>query len=195
MIIGIASNNRTKIQACKNAVEKLIAVFAPPINGSIEYYHRAVSTSVPDMPLQRSETINGARERALSVYHILKKEGAAPDYAIGLEGGVYQIDQKYKTPLNAFLENWVYVYNGSIGFYGCSPSLPIPREIQDKLYKNGIELSDIIDNFSGKRDVRSNEGAFGILTKNLINRNRAFEDAIINAFIPFFNIKYAITEE
>jgi non-canonical (house-cleaning) NTP pyrophosphatase len=43
---------------------------------------------------------------------------------------------------------------------------------------------------SGKEDVRSNEGAFGILTENLYNRSAAFESAIINATVPFLNNTY-----
>ncbi len=195
MIIGIGSNNKTKIEACKNALEKLITAFNYPVKSeSIVYYHRGTQTSVPDMPLRQNETIIGARERAFFVHKTLSDEGINIDYAIGLEGGVYRLmsDHDAQTPLNAFLENWVYVFNGSTGFYGSSASLPIPKKIQHDLYKNGTELANIIDRFSGKHDVRSNEGAFGILTHNLIKRSESFESAIINAFIPFFNKKYSI---
>jgi inosine/xanthosine triphosphatase len=193
MKIGIGSNNRTKISACKNAMVKLITAFDAPINNnSVVYLHRAASTSISDMPLQRNEMIKGARERALFIYNTFLNENIKLDYAIGLEGGVYQIPKGNETPLNAFLENWVYIYDGISGFYGSSSSLALPNEIRDNLYIDGRELADVIDHFSGKEDVRSNEGAFGILTNNLINRNSAFENAIINAFIPFFNKRYEI---
>jgi inosine/xanthosine triphosphatase len=193
MKIGIGSNNRTKIEACKSAIEKLITAFNYPLEiESVIYYHRETQTSVPDMPLERNESITGARERAFFVHRTLLKEDIQIDYAIGLEGAVYQLPKKSQTSLNAFFENWVFVYNGSTGFYGSSSALPLPKEIQNDLYKNRIELADIIDRFSGKHDVRSNEGAFGILTNNLVKRSQSFESAIINAFIPFFNKKYRI---
>jgi len=193
MKIGIGSNNKTKIEACKNAIAKLITAFNYPAElETITYYHRETQTSVPDMPLKRRESITGARERAFFVHRTLLEEGIKTDYTIGLEGGVYQLTGDSKTSLNAFLENWVFVYNGSTGFYGSSAALPLPLEIQKDLYENGIELADIIDRFSGKHDVRSNEGAFGILSNNLVKRSQSFESAIINAFIPFFNKKYLI---
>ena len=194
MKFGIGSTNKTKIEACENAINKIIDVFNISINSPIVYFPRETVTSVPDMPLDRDELIDGARERALFVYNSFLKEGITVDYAIGLEGGVYTIPQNKQTELTAFLENWVYVYNGTSGFYGSSPSLPLPAQIQHDLYKEGIELADVIDQFSGKNDVRSNEGAFGILTHNLLNRNQSFESAIINALIPFFNKKYNIQE-
>ncbi len=192
MKIGIGSTNKTKIEACETAINKLIDAFNFPKNSSILYYPRETETSVPDMPLIRDEIITGARERALFVYNALLKEGIMIDFTIGLEGGVYDISQDKQTPLTAFLENWVYVYNGSIGFYGSSASLPLPSQIQHDLYEKGMELADIIDRFSGKNDVRSNEGAFGILTRNLLKRSQSFESAIINALIPFFNKNYSL---
>lgn len=193
MKIGIGSNNRTKIEACKRAIEKLFTVFNHPADlESVVYYNRQTETSVPEMPLKRNETITGARERAFFVHRALLQEKIEVDYAIGLEGGVYQLGGEHQTPLSAFLENWVYVYDGTKGFYGSSSALPLPKEIQDDLYIKGIELAHVIDRFSGKHDVRSNEGAFGILTNNLLKRSQSFESAIINAFIPFFNKKYSI---
>jgi non-canonical (house-cleaning) NTP pyrophosphatase len=41
--------------------------------------------------------------------------------------------------------------------------------------------------FAGSRGVRDAQGAWGILTQNLITRQDAFRVAVINAFAPFFN--------
>jgi non-canonical (house-cleaning) NTP pyrophosphatase len=47
-----------------------------------------------------------------------------------------------------------------------------------------------MDEFSGQNDVRSNQGAFGLLTRNLITRDDSFYYAVINAMVPFLNKQY-----
>lgn len=138
------------------------------------------------MPLSRDDIIRGARMRALQVY---KKLGQ-PDYAIGLEGGVFRLGNDAGHASQAFLNNWVYIYNGQQGFYGSSPALPLPAAIEQALYQQKRELAEIIDTFSGRSDVRSKEGAFGVLTRDLITRSLSFETAVISAFVPFLNNTY-----
>ena len=49
------------------------------------------------------------------------------------------------------------------------------------------ELSAAIDHFAGGRGIRDAQGAWGVLTCNLITRQEAFRIAVIHAFAPFFN--------
>ena len=45
----------------------------------------------------------------------------------------------------------------------------------------------MIDEISGKTDVRSRQGAWGVLSRDLVTRSMSFELALIAAFAPFYN--------
>ena len=186
MIIGIGSKNKAKVQACKDAVAAVIACFNSRKAADVTYITRETKTTIPDMPLTQEETQNGALQRALFIYKELAANNTAPDFALGVEGGVF----KKKSGGELYLQNWVYAYNGSTGHYGCSAALPLPAVITKALFEEGRELAEVIDNLSGLNDVRSNAGAFGILTKNLITRSDSFKLAVISALTPFFNTDY-----
>jgi non-canonical (house-cleaning) NTP pyrophosphatase len=51
----------------------------------------------------------------------------------------------------------------------------------------GVELAEAIDAFAGGRGIRDAQGAWGVLSRNLITRQDAFRTSVINAFAPFFN--------
>jgi non-canonical (house-cleaning) NTP pyrophosphatase len=51
------------------------------------------------------------------------------------------------------------------------------------------ELGLVIDEVAGARDVRSKQGAWGVLSKDLVTRSMSFELALIAAFAPFYNSK------
>jgi len=187
MKIGIGSQNRTKIEAVKSACTKLQKTYAHLSDLQFEFVPVRTQTPIPDMPLSAEQIIEGAVQRAHYVFDQL------PDlnFAIGLEGGTFPLTTPAMAPdILYFLQNWVYVYNGQTGFLGSSPALPLPQKIVRQLYDERRELAEVIDEFSGQHDVRSNQGAFGILTHNLLTRTYSFEIAVINAFTPFFNPAY-----
>ncbi len=187
MKIGIGSQNKTKVEAVKAACQKLQRTFAYLSSERFEFISIATRTPVPDMPLSQEQIIDGAIHRAHYVFQNI--DGL--DFAVGLEGGTFPLTSPAMAPdIIYFLQNWVYVYNGNTGFLGSSPALPLPKEIAGQLYRHHRELAEVIDEFSGKHDVRSNQGAFGILTHNLLTRTYSFEISVINAFIPFFNKDY-----
>jgi len=182
MIVGIGSLNKAKIKACKKAVQTVCFRFSCGINTNISFLTVQTKTSVPDMPLNQVEMMNGALERALFVFRVSENI----DFAIGLEGGVY------RNPLTeeSYLQNWVYVFDGREGHFGSSVSLPLPFKIVQALYEEKRELAEIIDRLSGLSDVRSQNGAFGVLTRDLITRSLSFEQALLCALTPFFNKPY-----
>ena len=179
MVIGIGTRNKAKVSAVDSAMKLILNAFIPGESPGIEYLETDTHTSIPDMPLTQNDLMQGALERALFTY---KKNGQV-SYSIGLEGGVFRAGQNGA----AFLQSWAYAFNGQDGFYGSSPALPLPKTIISALYEQKRELSEVIDTITGKSDVRSNEGTFGILTNMLITRSNSFELAIIAAMTPFFN--------
>ncbi len=177
--IAIGSRNKAKISAVRDAFLSLQQTFPADFSKAPLFLETDTETSIPDMPLSQKELMQGALERALFTY----KQFDTVDFALGLEGGVYR-DKLHNT---VFLQSWAYAFNGSHGYFGSSVALSLPDQIADALYEEGRELSEVIDAFSGKTDVRSNEGTFGILTQNMITRSQSFKTAVIVAMAPFFN--------
>jgi len=189
MIIAIGSKNPAKINACHIALKKIKSVFPDKFNGNTDFLTFKAKSSVSDMPLTQNEILNGARNRAFITYQSISKNSPI-DFAIGMEGGVYntsEIENKFD---QVILQNWVFAYDGTRGFFGCSAGIPLPTKISSQLFKEKRELAEVIDQASGQNDIRSKNGAFGILTNDLFTRSHAFETATINALIPFFNTKY-----
>lgn len=182
MKIGIGTRNKAKLIAVQQAVETIRDIFFADSQEEIFFFETDTLTSVPEMPLTLNELMQGALERALFVYD---KFGDL-NFSLGLEGGVFRPNLK----ASAFLQSWAYAYDGSNGYYGSSGAISLPDKITHALYKEKQELSDVIDSISGKHDVRSNEGTFGILTGNAITRSQSFKTAIVASLVPFFNKKF-----
>jgi len=86
------------------------------------------------------------------------------------------------------LQSWAYVTDGNgPGSFGQSGSVMLPEPLARQVVDEGVELSQAIDEYAGKRGIRDAEGAWGILTDGLITRRDAFRIAVISAFAPFLN--------
>ncbi len=187
MKIGIGTTNKTKLKAVQSAFEKLRTAFPSAFRESIEFISLKTQTHIPDMPLSQEQMIEGAIERARFVW----KNQTGLRYSVGLEGGTFPVTApSLPDEVQYFLQNWVFAFDGTRGYLGSSPAIMLPETISHALYREKRELAEVIDAFSGKHDVRSNEGAFGVLSRDLLTRSAAFELAVINAFVPFFNPDY-----
>jgi len=190
MIIGIGTQNKAKLKACDSAFKKLETQFPNIFSNTKQITALAVESTVPEMPLSLNDLLKGARNRAFFVFNHFKDQSQKIDISIGMEGGVFSTSTFNENDAQAILQNWVYVFDGKHGSFGCSAGLALPDKISRTLFDDQKELAEVIDYVSGKTDVRSNEGAFGILTEQLYTRSDAFESALINAMIPFLNEKY-----
>jgi len=193
MKLILGTKNKAKISGCKAAIKKLTKVYPDRFRREqTELQLSAAPSGVPDMPLKLIDIQDGARNRALFAYK--KYIGAtlpqSDTYSIGMEGGVYRLLGHPDMKNTIFLQSWIYIYDGHKGHFGCSAALELPDKITDILFGSNRELAEVIDELSGKTDVRSHNGAFGILTNNLYTRGQAFEEAIINGFTPILNDFY-----
>lgn len=153
MRILVGSKNPTKIQAVKN-------VFQTAEVGSLE-----ALSKVSAQPFSDEETMKGAVNRA-------RQCAAEGCIGIGLEGGVMEING------NMYLCNWGALVDENEKVYLASGArIPLPQEVTEQL-KNGIELGEVMDEYASKKDVRSNEGAIGIFTKEKVNREEMFTHVI-----------------
>ena len=183
MIIAVGSTRGPKVEAVRRAATVLARV-APQFKGA-DIVPFDVSSALPPMPLSMDEMLEGARGRAQLAMEALAAAGQRADYGVGLEGG---IDLRRTAPTNrGFLMSWAYVTDGRRGAHGCGGGIEVPSGLLESVVEQGIELSEAIDALSGDRDVRSKQGAWGILTLGLLDRTDSFQTALVNAFAPFFN--------
>jgi inosine/xanthosine triphosphatase len=149
---------------------------------------RRVEVSVPAMPLTDWQLMQGARERAFAAQESLRHRRLEADIYVGLEGGFHSIS--IEGEWHTFLRGWAYATDGADkGAIGAAPSISVPAGIVKSVVEGRKELGVVIDEVTGGRDIRSKQGAWGVLTKDLVTRSLSFELALIAAFAPFYNPK------
>ena len=184
IIIAVGSARLVKM----NAVSAALASFGSFLSADTEFEVEGVDvpSGVRHTPLTREETMAGARQRAEALRDVARDKNAPWEYFVGLEGGLDVIREGGSQWV--FLENWAYAVDRSgRGFFGQSGAVVLPAPLVESVVNQGVELSEAIDSFAGSRGIRDAQGAWGILTQNLITRQDAFRVAVINAFAPFFN--------
>jgi non-canonical (house-cleaning) NTP pyrophosphatase len=137
------------------------------------------------MPLTDEELRQGARERATNVGRALADEGLATDLCIGLEGGFHSLE--FEGTSRTFLRGWAFATDGNRGWFGGAPSIEVPPSIVRRVVDENLELGALIDQIAGERDVRSRQGTWGVLSRDLLTRSMSFEAALIAALAPFYN--------
>lgn len=181
--IALGSDRAAKIMSVRAAVARVAEIDSQWRDANV--VARSVKTDAPAMPLNDWELMSGARQRALAVRQILVEQKLDADLYVGLEGGFHSIsvDGEWHT----FLRGWAFVTDGDRDSFGMSPSIEVPGPIVKDVIEGKRELGIVIDDFAGIRDVRSKQGAWGVLSRDLLTRSMSFEAALIAAFAPFYN--------
>lgn len=183
--IALGSERAAKVEAVRASLSRIAALdeaWRAP-----EVVARSVETGVPAMPLTNEQLMRGAKTRAQGVRALLLKEEQSAQLFVGLEGGFHsvEIDDRWHT----FLCGWAYVTDGELESYGAAPSISVPDFIARSVVDGRRELSEVIDELTGLEDVRSRQGAWGVLSRELLTRSHSFEAALVAAFAPFYNRK------
>ena len=187
IIIAVGSTRRPKLAAVERAIKTLAPHFPP--NAEFEILGIEVPSGVSHTPTSREELMRGARTRAEAIVEIARAENRNWNYFIGLEGGLDVVTENNRRFV--FLESWAYVTNISgRAAFGQAGALLIPDALAAEVLDRGVELSVAIDAFAGEKGIRDTNGAWGVLTKNLITREDAFHFALLNAFAPFTNAEF-----
>jgi inosine/xanthosine triphosphatase len=181
--IALGSDRAAKIMAVRAGIARVAEIDAAWAD--VKVVARSVMTSAPAMPLTDWELMQGARERALAVREILRGQKLETDLYVGLEGGFHSISVEGEW--HTFLRGWAYVTDGERGSFGATPSISVPESIRKNVIEGRRELGLVIDEVAGTRDVRSRQGAWGVLSRDLITRSMSFELALVAAFAPFYN--------
>jgi inosine/xanthosine triphosphatase len=183
--IAVGSKRTPKLDAVREALSALGPLLHPKSRFEVTGFE--VETGVSHTPRSRMELMAGARGRCEALRSLGEQTAT---YFVGLEGGldvIFESGHENEHRL-VFLESWAYVSDaGGRGFYGRSGAILLPEALAIEVLDRGTELSHAIEAYTGIQGVRDSQGAWGILTKNLINRQESFRIAVISAFAPFFN--------
>ena len=183
--IALGSQRNAKVESLRAAVARIAIV--NNVWQNAEIITREVSTNAPAMPLTDEELMSGARERALAAQQALLNANLSAQFYVGLEGGFHSISLDGKR--HTFLRGWAFVTDGARESYGASPSISVPDSIVRRVIDGRTELGVVIDEIAGEYDVRSRQGAWGVLSNDLLTRAMSFEQALVAAFAPFYNAK------
>jgi inosine/xanthosine triphosphatase len=182
--VVVGSTRRPKVNAVVEALTSVRTVF--PECPHFEVNAIEVPSGVAGTPLSREAMMQGAKQRTDALIGLKDATHEAWSYFIGLEGGLEVVP--VPNGRLVFLESWAYVTDGSDkGSYGQSGAILLPDALAKVVVDDGVELSDAIDAFANGKGIRDAQGAWGVLTNNLVTRQEAFRVAVINAFTPFFN--------
>ena len=181
--IAAGSTRRPKLNAVQEAADLFRCYFSA--DTTIEVHGYEVESGVSHTPLSRAELMQGARQRAETLAARLAAAGNAANFYVGLEGGLDVVEEQGSR--RVFLESWAYVTDGERGHFGSSGSIEIPEALAEEVVIRGTELSAAIDAFAGQAGIRDAQGAWGVLSGNLILRQESFRVAVVAAFAPFYN--------
>jgi inosine/xanthosine triphosphatase len=181
--VALGSDRAAKIVAVRASIARIAEIDSSWAEATV--VARRVETNVPAMPLNDWQLMQGARERALAVRDQLRAQRLDADIYVGLEGGFHSIS--IEGEWHTFLRGWAYATDGKNGTFGGTPSISVPASLAKKVIEGRTELGLVIDKVTGIQDVRSRQGAWGILSRDLVTRSMSFELALIAAFAPFYN--------
>ena len=169
MKILVASKNPVKVNAVKEA-------FRICFSEAHEIEGLTVSSGVSDQPRCDGETKAGAATRVEN----LIKSGRKAQFYVGVEGGVDVIDGLLYTFA------WIAVSDGEQQSFARTGSFELPPEVARLIY-SGMELGDADDLVFGKQNSKQQNGAAGLLTRDIVTREQLYLQAIILSLIPFMN--------
>jgi inosine/xanthosine triphosphatase len=183
--VALGSTRAAKVEAVRASLKQIAGIDSAWRDA--EVLALSVEVNVPAMPLTDEELMLGAKLRAAAVRQALLNQTQDADFFIGLEGGFHTTEFQSKSL--TFLRGWAYVTDGRSASFGASPSIIVPDKLVGLVIEGQRELGEVIDQVAGERDVRSRQGAWGVLSGDLFTRSMSFETALIAAFAPFYNAK------
>jgi inosine/xanthosine triphosphatase len=183
VVIALGSRREPKVEAVRRALARLAPLSAELAGASVVACD--VSDVSPLMPLGADALLEGARVRAGRALELMRSQGRPADLGVGLEGGIdVRPDAGGR---RGFLMSWAFVTDGRRGAHGCGGAIEVPESLLRPVVEEGVELAMVVDAAAGERDVRSRQGAWGVLTRGLLDRAFSFEIAVVNALAPFYN--------
>ncbi len=171
MHLIIASTNPVKVQSAKHGFTQMFPAESITAEGI------SLPSGVSDQPMTDNETLQGALNRASNA----RAAHPAADYWVGIEGGC---EEKHG---ELWTFAWVVVLRGEVVGKARTGAFMLPQEVA-ALVRSGVELGIADDQVFGRSNSKQTNGAVGLLTADLIDRQRYYEHAVVLALIPFKNV-------
>eukprot|EP01122_Echinamoeba_exundans_P005452 TRINITY_DN15607_c0_g1_i1.p1 TRINITY_DN15607_c0_g1~~TRINITY_DN15607_c0_g1_i1.p1 ORF type:complete len:194 (-),score=35.41 TRINITY_DN15607_c0_g1_i1:23-574(-) len=173
LIVAIGTENKAKVSALKLSLQRVFP------GRNFEVRTASVASGVSNQPMSDEESILGATNRAKAAL----AQHADATFGVGMEGGLHKISDRW------YECGWIAVVDraGKVGL-GSSARFECSKKIVDEILK-GKELADVIDELTGLQDVRSSQGAMGIVTNGVLQRDECYTHGVIFAFAPFVSDK------
>lgn len=196
-LIAVASTNPVKVQAALAGFQQMF----PEESFQSEMVN--APSGVRDQPDSDEETFQGALNRAQRAVELAPKA----DYWVGIEGGVQECAfTGCAGEMMAFA--WVVILKDGpstalrsaqgkpsnalrsaqepVVGKGRTGTFFLPKAVV-RLIRQGMELGEADDAVFGRSNSKQENGAVGILTGDVIDRARLYEQAVALALIPFRN--------
>ncbi|HUF38319.1 MAG TPA: inosine/xanthosine triphosphatase [Anaerolineales bacterium] len=170
--IIVASSNPVKINAVQAGFDRVFGAGTHRAEG------RVTPSGVSAQPMTDTETLAGARNRAVAA----KEAHPDADFWAGVEGGVEDGSD------GMLVFAWIVVLGDDLAGEARTGAFLLPPEVA-RLVREGVELGEADDIVFGRTNSKQEDGAVGILTGGLIDREGYYEQAVVLALIPFMNTK------
>lgn len=168
--VVIASRNPVKALAVQQGFQRVFP--------SEQFNFRPMETfsGVKDQPDSDQETLMGAYQRA----HEAARQAPQADFWVGIEGGI----EDRPDGMAAFA--WVVSLQGELVGKGRTGTFFLPAPVVN-LIRQGKELGEADDIVFNRTNSKQENGAIGILTRDIIDRVSLYEQAVILSLVPFIN--------
>ncbi|MBF7074365.1 inosine/xanthosine triphosphatase [Glaciecola sp. MH2013] len=173
MSIIVASKNPVKIEAARESFQSAF------VNSLVTVVSIDAPSSVPDQPMNATETRDGAVNRVKYCQEYAANNNLQADYVVAYEGGVEVLDSVPSTYAV------VCVANAERCHTGRSASLALPPQIYQRL-QQGQELGPAMDALFNTVNIKQKGGAIGQLSKGLQSRKSIYISATQLTLSAFF---------
>ncbi|MBO4349031.1 MAG: inosine/xanthosine triphosphatase [Candidatus Methanomethylophilaceae archaeon] len=162
MDIAVGSTNMVKVSAVRAVMER--------VYGDVRITARDVDSGVPPQPFGE-QTHQGSLNRARAAI-----EGH--EMAVGIEAGVFEmLDGLYD------IQHCTIIDKEGRETYGQGSGFRYPDAVAE-LVRSGMTVGSSMRVVYGDTDIGKKQGAVGLLSKGLIDREKLTEQAVIAAMIP-----------
>ena len=185
MVVAIASIRKPKVAAVRAVFGKLSSRLQTS-ERELEFLEFEVDSGVEETPTTLERIMLGAKTRAINVKKHCHGLGTDASYFVGLEGGLFS-SHAPSLGHQTFLQSWACVVSDGRESFGASGAILLPPSLAEQVIGGRQSLSDVIDRAAKQRDVRSNQGSWGVLSGDLITRQASFELALTSALAPYYN--------